>query len=144
MTDKLWAQLIVPPVLTVVWLLIGSHILKLARPGGDLDKARSKLNGYGAAVMLVVMYVIWFHSELESHWKVWVVSFVVVAVFVAVIGASWREEGRLLNSDGTRALMIWVGANAAGLVIVSIFWYYGNLQRSLNGTQIGRDARGAC
>jgi hypothetical protein len=27
MTDKLWAQLIVPPVLTVVWLLIGSHIL---------------------------------------------------------------------------------------------------------------------
>ena len=54
MTDKLWAQLIVPPLLTLVWLLIGSHILKLARPGGDLDKARSKLNWYGAAVLLAV------------------------------------------------------------------------------------------
>jgi hypothetical protein len=126
MTDKLWAQLIVPPLLTLVWLPIGSHILKLARPGGDLDKARSKLNWYGAAVLLAVMYVIWFHSELESHWKVWVVSFLVVAVFIAVTAASRREEGRLLNSDWTRALMIWVGANVAGLAIVSIFWFYGN------------------
>jgi hypothetical protein len=126
MTDKLWAQLIVPPLLTLVWLLIGSRILKLARPGGDLDKARSKLNWYGAAVMLAVMYVIWFHSEMESYWKVWVVSFVVVAVLIAVIGASRREEGRLLNSDWRRARTIWVGANAAGWVIVSIFWFYGN------------------
>jgi hypothetical protein len=77
-------------------------------------------------VMLAVMYVIWFHSEMESYWKVWVVSFVVVAVLIAVIGASRREEGRLLNSDWTRARTIWVGANAAGWVIVSIFWFYGN------------------
>jgi len=93
MTDKLWPQLIVPPVLTLVWLLIGSHILKLARPGGGLDKARSKLNWYGAAVKLAVMYVIWFHLELESYWKVGVVSFVVLAVLIAVTGARRREEG---------------------------------------------------
>jgi|HubBroStandDraft_5_1064220.scaffolds.fasta_scaffold02196_7 hypothetical protein len=39
-TDKLWAQLIAPRVLKLVWLLIGSPILKLARRGGELDKAR--------------------------------------------------------------------------------------------------------
>jgi hypothetical protein len=126
MTDKLWAQLIVPPVLTLVSLLIGSHILKLARPGGDLDGVRSKLNWYGAAVMLAVMYVIWFHTELESYWKVWVVSFVVVAFALALIGAGRREEGRLLDSNLKRVLIFWVGANVGGLVIVSIFWYYGN------------------
>jgi hypothetical protein len=104
MADKLWAQLIVPPLLTLVWLLIRSHILKLARPGGDLDKARSKLNWYRAAMMRAVMYVIWFHSELESYWNVWVVSFVVVAVLIAVTGATRRVEGRLLNSDWTGAL----------------------------------------
>jgi len=126
MTDKLWAQLIVPPVLTLVWLLIGSHILKLARPCGELDKFRSKLNWYGAAVMLAVMYVVWFHAELESYGKVWGVSFVVVAFALALIGAIRREQGRLLNSDWKRALMLWIGANFGGLVIVSIFWFYGN------------------
>jgi hypothetical protein len=69
MTDKLWAQLIVPPVLTLVWLVIGSHILELASPDSELDKVRSKLNWYGAAVMLAVMYVIWFHTELKAFWK---------------------------------------------------------------------------
>jgi hypothetical protein len=126
MTDKLWAQLIVPPVLTLVWLLIGSHILKLARPCGELDKFRSKLNWYGAAVMLAVLYVVWFHAELESYGKVWGVSFVVVAFALALIGAIRREQGRLLNSDWKRALMLWIGANFGGLVIVSIFWFYGN------------------
>jgi hypothetical protein len=126
MTDKLWAQLIVPPVLTLAWLLIGSHILTLARPGGELDKVRSKLNWYGAAVMLAVMDVVWFHAELESYRKVWGVSFVEVAFALALIGAIRREEGRLLNSDWKRARMLWIGANFGGLVIVSIFWFYGN------------------
>lgn len=126
MTDKLWAQLIVPPVLTLVWLVIGSHILKLASRGSELHRVRSKLNWYGAAVMLAVMYVIWFHTELKAYWKGWVLLFVLVAFALALIGASRREEGRLLNSDGKRALMIWVGANVSGLVIVSIFWFYGN------------------
>jgi hypothetical protein len=126
MTDKLWAQLIVPPVLTLVWLLIGSHVRKLARPGGELDKVRSKLNWYGAAVMVAVLYVVWFHAELESYRKVRGVSFVVAAFALALIGAIRREEGRVLNSDWKRVLMLWIGANFGGLVIVSIFWFYGN------------------
>jgi hypothetical protein len=94
--------------------------------------------------MLAVIFVIWFHSELESYWKFWVAVFIVVAVLIALTAASRRDEGRLLNSDWTGALMIWVGANVAGLAIVSIFWFYGNRQRSLHGTAIGRDARGTC
>jgi uncharacterized membrane protein YkvI len=126
MTDKLWAQLIFPPVITLVWLLISSQILKLARPGGELDKSRSKLNWYGSAVLLAVMYVVWFHSELESYWKVWIVLFVLVAIVIVVIGAIRREEGRLLNLDWKRRLMFWTAANFAGLAIVSIFRFYGN------------------
>jgi uncharacterized membrane protein YkvI len=126
MTDKLWAQLIFPPVITLVWLLISSQILKLARPGGELDKSRSKLNWYGSAVLLAVMYVVWFHSELESYWKVWIVLFVLVAIVIVVIGAIRREEGRLLNLDWKRLLMFWTAANFAGLAIVSIFRFYGN------------------
>jgi hypothetical protein len=126
MADECWAQHIVPPVLTLAWLLVGSHNRKFARPGGDLDQARSKLNWHGAAVMPAVIYEIWFHSELESNWKVWVVALVVGAVLIAVAGVSRREGGRLGNSDLRRALMIWVRANVAGLAIVSIFWFYQN------------------
>jgi hypothetical protein len=126
MTDKLWAQLLVPPVLTLVWLVIGSRILKLANPGGELDELRPKLNWYGSAVILAVMYIVWFHAELESYRKAWAVSFVVVAIAIALIGSVRREEGGLLNVAWKHALMIWVGANVAGLVIVSIFWFYGN------------------
>ena len=126
MTDKLWAQLLVPPVLTLVWLVIGSRILKLANPGGELDELRPKLNWYGSAVILAVMYIVWFHAELESYRKVWGVSFVEVAFALALIGAIRREEGRLLNSDWKRVLMLGTGANFGGLVIVLIFWFYGN------------------
>jgi hypothetical protein len=39
----------------------------------------------------------WFYAELEAYRKVWLGSFVVVAI--ALIGASRREEGQLLNSS---------------------------------------------
>jgi hypothetical protein len=55
MPDKLWAHLIVPPVLMLVWLWLESPVLKLARAGGELDKARAKLNWYGSALLLAVM-----------------------------------------------------------------------------------------
>jgi hypothetical protein len=72
------------------------------------------------------MYVVWFHAERESYRNVWGVSFIVVAFALTLIGAIWREEGRLPNSDWKQALMLWIGANFGGLVIVSIFWFYGN------------------
>ncbi|HWO29719.1 MAG TPA: hypothetical protein VNO32_13070 [Candidatus Acidoferrum sp.] len=126
MTDKLWAQLIVPPVITLVWILISSQILKLARPGGELDKSRSKLKWYGAAVLLAVMYIVWFHAELDSHWRAWVISFFLVAILIALIGVIRREEGRLVNVGWKHVLMVWIGTNLAGLVVVSIFRYFGN------------------
>lgn len=48
------------------------------------------------------------------------------AIVIALIGAIRREKGRLLNLDWKHALMFWTGANLAGLVIVSIFRFYGN------------------
>jgi hypothetical protein len=131
MPDKLWAHLIVPPVLMLVWLWLESPVLNLAHAGGELDKARARLNWYGSALLLAVMYVIWLHAELEPYRRVWVRSFTVAAIPIALIGASRREEGQLLNSSSRRALMFWLGANVAGRVIVSIFWFYGDLQESV-------------
>jgi hypothetical protein len=138
-TDKRWAQLIVPPALTLVWLLVSSQILKLARPGGKLGQNRSLLNWYSSIVVLLVMYVVWFQEELRVYWRVWAVIFVFVAVLIMTAGILLQRQAQagsdqtiLLESkkptsmDWKRVLLLWVVANLAGLVVVSIFWFFGN------------------
>jgi len=123
-SDKRWAQFLVPPVVALIWLLVSSQILKLARPGGELAGNRSKLNWYSTGVILLVLYCVWFHTELLSYRAAWSIVFLVIALAIGLKGrGSTDADGRTI---WIRLLWAWLIANGAGLIVVSIFWYFGN------------------
>jgi len=125
-SDKLWAQIFIPPVLTLFWLLGAFRILTLARRGGELDQARPKLIWYGALVILVVMYAAWFHPELATHWKWWANVFVFGLILLGVMCMVRRTSGSSAVSRWEKIFVGWLILNAAGIVVVSIFVYFGN------------------
>jgi hypothetical protein len=125
-SDKLWAQLIVPPAVTLVWLVISSQILKLARTGGELDRARSKLTWFGAIGMLVVLYEVWFHSEMAEHWRLWAVLFLAGCIFLGGMGIVRRASREQVGRTWKNVVIFWLTSNAMGAIIVSIFGFFGN------------------
>src|ERR1700722_4477453 len=123
-SDKRWAQLLGPPVVALIWLLVSSQILKRARAGGQIAGNRSKLNWYSTGVILLVLYCVWFHTELLSYRAAWSIVFLVVALAIGLKGGGTNDaDGRTI---WVRLLWAWLIANAAGLIVVSIFRYFGN------------------
>jgi hypothetical protein len=126
MTDKQLAQLIVPPITALIWLLASSQILKLARPGGELARNRSNLNWYSTGVVLLVMYFVWFHAELRSYRLSWGIVFLAVTLAIVLAERLSRDPSRGPRPAWRTILSFWIVANAAGLMVLSIFWYFGN------------------
>jgi hypothetical protein len=125
-SDKIWAQILIPPILTLFWFLGALRILSLARAGGELEQDRPKLLWYGALVLLVVMYAAWFHFELATHWKWWAVVFASGLIFLAVMYTIRRTSGSEAIDRWGNIFVGWLICNAMGMVVVSIFRYFGN------------------
>ena len=125
-SDDIWAQILMPPIMALVWLVGSSRILSLARAGGELDQDRPRLNFYSTIVILLVMYVASFHLELANHWRFWGAAFL-VGCFVLLAVPRLRYPGdQAALSQWKKILVGWALVNASAVIIVSIFRYFGN------------------
>jgi small-conductance mechanosensitive channel len=72
------------------------------------------------------MYFVWFHAELRSYRLSWGIVFLAVTLAIVLAERLSRDPSRGPRPAWRTILSFWIVANAAGLMVVSIFWYFGN------------------
>jgi uncharacterized membrane protein len=93
--DRIYMQLLMPPVMSLLYLWMSRNVLTSTSPSGVLSENRRRMLWGGFFVLLTFLYAVTFNRELRDNPLIATGILVLLSAFVFWRVSKWRSNSRV-------------------------------------------------